>query len=55
VRDSALNDTNDFEMFSESWEAVVPKIIEGYKVTRNLCESGTGSTDSSASAYCTSF
>jgi hypothetical protein len=53
VRDSALNDTNDFEMFSESWEVVVPKVIEAYKVTSTLCESGAGSTDVAASAYCT--
>jgi hypothetical protein len=53
VRDSALNDTNDFEMFSESWEVVVPKVIEAYKITSTLCETGAGSTDVAASAYCT--
>jgi hypothetical protein len=52
VRGEGLNDTNDFEMFSESWEAVVPKVIEAYKWTATLCESGTGSSDSSASGYC---
>jgi hypothetical protein len=53
VRDSTLNDTNDFEMFSESLEVVVPKVIEAYKWTATVCESGTGSSDSSASGYCT--
>jgi hypothetical protein len=40
-------------VISESWEAVVPKVIEANKVTSTLCEIGTGSTDSSASAFCT--
>jgi hypothetical protein len=53
VRDSTLNGTNDFEMFSESWEVVVPKVIEAYKITSTLCESGAGSTDVAASGYCT--
>jgi hypothetical protein len=53
VRDSALNDTNDFEVFSESWEAVLPKVVDAYKVTSTVCESGAGSSDVAASGYCT--
>lgn len=51
--DSTLNCTNDFEVFSESCETVIPKVIEAYKWTATVCESGTGSSDTAAGGYCT--
>ncbi len=54
VRDSTLNGTNDYEFFTESWEAVVPKVIESYAVTSTLCATGAGAIDVASSAYCTS-
>ncbi len=53
VRDSTLNATNDYQVFSESWECVVPKVIESLKITSTLCTTGAGATDASSSAYCT--
>jgi hypothetical protein len=41
------------KMFSESWEVAVPKVIEAYKVTSTLCETGAGTSDISSAAYCT--
>jgi hypothetical protein len=35
------------------WEAVIPKVIEAYKVTSTLCETGAGASDVASSAYCT--
>jgi hypothetical protein len=40
-------------MFSESLEVVVPKVIEAYKVTSTLCETGAGASDVASSGYCT--
>jgi hypothetical protein len=54
VRDSTLNSTNDFEVFSESWEAVIPKVIESLKLTMTLCDTGAGASDVASSGYCTS-
>jgi hypothetical protein len=54
VRDSTLNATNDFEVFSESWEAVIPKVIESLKLTMTLCDTGAGASDVSSAGYCTS-
>ena len=45
VRDSTLNQTNDYEFFSESFEAIVPKVIESWKVTSDLCDTGAGAID----------
>ena len=45
--------TNDFEVFSESSETVIPKVVEAYKWTATVCETGAGATDVSSSAYCT--
>ena len=53
VRDATLNGTNDFELFSESWKAIVPKVIEAYKWTATLCETGQGAIDVTSSAFCT--
>jgi hypothetical protein len=47
-----LNSTNDNQLFSESWECVVPKEIESLKVTSTLCTTGAGATDVASSAYC---
>jgi hypothetical protein len=54
VRDATLNGTNDFAVFSESWEAVVPKVIESLKITSTLCDTGAGAIDVASSAFCTS-
>ena len=53
VRDSTLNDTNDYEFFTESWECVIPHVIESLKVTSTLCVTGAGAIDVASSAYCT--
>lgn len=53
VRDSTLNNTNDYELFSESWEAVVPHVIEAQQITSTLCATGSGAIDVTAAAYCT--
>jgi hypothetical protein len=53
VRDSTLNNTNDFEVFGESWEAIVPKVIESLKLTMTLCDTGQGAIDVTPAAYCT--
>ncbi len=45
VRDSTLNNTNDYRFFSESWEAIVPKVIEAYKWTASVCATGAGAID----------
>lgn len=54
VRDSTLNATNDYRFFSESWEAVIPKVIEAYKVTSNLCATGSYAGDVTSSCSGTS-
>jgi hypothetical protein len=53
VRDSTLNATNDFAVFSESWEAIVPKVHESLKLTMTLCTTGAGALDVTSVAYCT--
>lgn len=40
-------------MFSESLEVVVPKVIEAYKWTATLCETGQGAIDVTSSSFCT--
>jgi hypothetical protein len=45
VRDSTLNLTNDYAFFTESFEAIIPKVIESWKVTSNLCDTGAGAID----------
>lgn len=52
VRDSTLNNTNDYQFFTESWEALVPHVIEALKITSVLCPSGAGSLDLTGAAYC---
>jgi hypothetical protein len=37
-------------VFTESLEVVVPKVIEAYKVTSTLCETGEGANDASPSS-----
>ncbi len=54
VRDSTLNGTNDYEFFTESWEAVIPKVIESYAVTSTLCDTGQGAIDVTSASFCTS-
>jgi hypothetical protein len=43
---------NDFELFSESWEAMIPKVIEAYKVTSTLCDTRARAIDVANSAFC---
>ncbi len=45
VRDSTPNATNNYEFFAESFEAIIPKVIESWKVTSNLCDTGAGAID----------
>lgn len=40
VRDSTLNETNDFRLFSETWEAVAFRGIFSYRVRSAVCPSG---------------
>ena len=37
VTDSTLNATTIADFFSESWEAVIPKVIESLKITSTFC------------------
>jgi hypothetical protein len=41
------------KMFAESWESYIPKVIEAYKWTATLCETGQGAIDVTSSAFCT--
>lgn len=41
VRDSVLNGTNDFQMFSESFEATHFHGVESYRLTMDICPDGT--------------
>lgn len=40
VRDSTLNETNDFRLFAETWEAVAFRGIFSYRVRSTVCPSG---------------
>lgn len=53
VRDSTLNNTNDYRFFTESWEAVVPHVIDALKLTSTICATGQGAIDVTDTAYCT--
>lgn len=53
VRDSTLNQTNDYRFFSESFEALIPRVIEAMKVTSTLCVTGAGAIDVASSGFCT--
>jgi hypothetical protein len=52
VRDSTLNNTNDFRYFAESWEAILPKVHTAIRVTSTVCANGRFATDTDPSAYC---
>lgn len=41
VRDSALNGTNDLELFMEQWVGVVNLGVEAIKITHTLCPNGS--------------
>jgi hypothetical protein len=43
----------NFQLFSERWEAIVPKVIESLKITSTLCPTGAGALDVSSAAFCT--
>lgn len=52
VRDSTLNNTNDFEMFMEQWAAVAYRGVEALKVTSTVCPDGKTSLPVSISSLC---
>lgn len=52
VRDSTLNNTNDFEMFMEQWASVAYRGIEAVKVTSTVCPDGKTSLPVSISSLC---
>lgn len=52
VRDSSLNETNDYRIFAESFEEIAFKGVESYKVTSTLCATGEGALDADPSAIC---
>jgi hypothetical protein len=54
VRDVSTNQTNDYRYFTESWEALLPRVVEALAITSTLCPNGTGAIDVTSAAYCTS-
>ena len=55
VRDSTLNRTNDFQMFSETFEKAVLRGHESVAITMALCPSGaTAGTVSTSDILCVS-
>ena len=48
VRDSALNATNDFQIFMETFEAAAFVGVESLKVTSTVCQNGTVAAPASA-------
>jgi hypothetical protein len=53
VRDSTLNNTNDAEMFGESFESLAFVGTESIRLRSAVCPSGTGSSLTSATGVCT--
>ena len=41
VRDSTLNNTNDYRWFSESFDGLIPHVIEAVEITHTLTPLGT--------------
>lgn len=54
VRDSALNSTNDLELFAEQWVGVVHLGLEAIKITHTICPNGTA-PDAVAELACVGF
>lgn len=48
VRDSTLNGTNNYQIFSESFEKVAFRGLESQKITQTICPTGEGVTDHAA-------
>jgi hypothetical protein len=42
----------DYRFFTESWEAILPRVIESLAVTSTVCANGTGAIDVTSAAYC---
>jgi hypothetical protein len=53
IRDSVLNNTNDAELFAETFEGIAFVGLESVRFRSNVCPSGTSSQTSSAAAVCT--
>jgi hypothetical protein len=53
VRDSVLNGTNDYQVFSETFEGFHPFGREWQSLTMNVCPNGTSSAPIDASLLCT--
>ena len=47
-----MNNTNDLRFFSESWEAILPRVTTALMVTSTVCATGRFATDTDPSAYC---
>lgn len=54
VRDSTLNKTNDFQMFSETFEKAIFRGVESLQITMDLCADGARAASVDTSALCTS-
>lgn len=55
VRDSSLNSTNDFQMFSETFEGLAPVGLESLVITSTVCADGTSAaTKDPGSTLCVS-
>jgi hypothetical protein len=52
IRDVSTNNTNDYRYFSESWEAILPRVVESLAVTSTLCVTGAGAIDVASTNYC---
>lgn len=48
VRDSTLNGTNNYQIFSESFEKVAFRGLESQKITQTICPTGEGVVDHAA-------
>jgi hypothetical protein len=52
VRDITSSQTNDYRFFTESWEAILPRVIESLAITSTVCPNGTGAIDVTSANYC---
>jgi hypothetical protein len=49
--DPAFPDSTS-DLFTESWEALLPRVVESLAITSTLCANGSGALDVSSAAYC---
>lgn len=52
VRDSTLNNTNDYRIFAEHWQAVAFRGIFSYRVRSTVCPTGEAAALTSTSTLC---